>query len=91
MKMAKIFAIMFAVVLAVFCLSGPFAFGGDEHPWDEEGGDDGDGLGVTPAPNPTDGSGAPSKAGFGAVTPEAEFGTYILDFMRYTVFISFIM
>ena len=56
MKMAKIFAIMFAVILAVFCLSGPYAFGGDEHPWDEEGGGGINGGGYNAVP-PSDNSG----------------------------------
>ncbi len=39
MKAAKTLAILFAFVLAVFCLNAPMVWGGDEHPWDEEGGD----------------------------------------------------
>ncbi|MDD1444104.1 hypothetical protein MEO93_27940 [Dolichospermum sp. ST_sed3] len=47
MKMAKISTILIVFVMAVFCLNGPFVLGGDEHPWDEEGG--GGGLdGTTP-------------------------------------------
>jgi hypothetical protein len=51
--MAKIFMIMFVLILAIFCLNSPFAFGGDEHPWDEEiggGGGGGDVDGVNPNP-----------------------------------------
>ncbi|GEM_PF-2556881 len=36
MRSAKIFAMMFALLLAVFCFSAPLANAGDEHPWDEE-------------------------------------------------------
>ncbi len=37
MKFAKVFAILFALILAVFCFSAPLVNAGDEHPWDEEG------------------------------------------------------
>jgi len=90
MRMAKIFAITFALFLAVFCMSGPFAFGGDEHPWDEEGGGDGGDLdGVEPDPGEDE---IPVVKGFGAVTPEAQsVGSRTIDFMRYSLFISFIL
>jgi len=37
MKLAKTLAMMFALVVAVFCFSAPLVSAGDEHPWDEEG------------------------------------------------------
>jgi hypothetical protein len=43
MKMAKTLAIIFALVLAVICFYAPPVIGGDEHPWDEEGGNDSEG------------------------------------------------
>ncbi len=89
MKMAKIFAIMFAVVLAVFCLSGPFAFGGDEHPWDEEdGGDGGDSEGGNPDSNDD----IPTKIGSGTATPETQKdGSSILSLMKFTLIASGIL
>ncbi len=48
MKAAKTLAIIFAFVLAVFCLNAPMVWGGDEHPWDEEGGDQDNTGGVVP-------------------------------------------
>lgn len=90
MRMAKIFAIMFALFLAVFCMSGPFAFGGDEHPWDEEGGGDGGDLdGVDPDPEEDE---IPDVVGFGAGTSVGQSdGSRTIDFMRYSLFISFIL
>ena len=90
MKMAKIFAIMFMLILAVFCFNGPFAFGGDEHPWDEEGGDDGGGLdGTNPAPNPDNN---PGKIGSGNAAPEAQSdGSDILTFLKFTVITSVVL
>lgn len=78
MKMAKIFAIMFAVILAVFCLNGPFAFG--EHPWDETvtiGGDDG-GLDGTD-PDPDDGSDKTDRINSTSTTVETK--TDVSDFL----------
>jgi len=59
MKMAKISTIFIVFVLAVFCLNGPFVLGGDEHPWDEEGGGGGglDGTAPDDGTSPTDGTG----------------------------------
>lgn len=48
MKAAKTLAILFAFVLAVFCLNAPMVWGGDEHPWDEEGGDQDNSGGLVP-------------------------------------------
>lgn len=88
MKMAKIFAIMFAVVLAVFCLSGPFAFGGDEHPWDEEGGDDGGDLDGAP-PDADPDQDPTAKAGSGTAMPSD--GSGILYFISFTLTTSLIL
>jgi len=46
---------MFTLVLAVFCLSVPYALAGDEHPWDEEGGGGLGGGDSTPPPDDGDG------------------------------------
>ncbi len=90
MKMAKIFAIMFALVLAVFCLNGPFVFGGDAHPWDEEGGGGGGGdlggeLPDDPDPDPTD----PNTIGIGDVT--VTDGSDILTFLKFTLIASTVL
>jgi len=75
MKMARIFTILIVFVLAVFCLNGPLALGGDEHPWDEEGGGGGglDGSAPDSGTLPTDGSGVSS-----AVTTPTAKDTFVL-------------
>ena len=40
MKRAKALVLTLVLMLAVFCFFAPAVVGGDEHPWDEEGGDD---------------------------------------------------
>lgn len=89
MKMAKIFAIMFALFLAVFCFNGPFAFGGDEHPWDEEGDIDGGGLnGVNPDPDKD----IPTKTGSGTATSDSQSDeSSILTLLRFTLVASTVM
>ncbi len=91
MKMAKIFTIMFALVLAVFCFNGPFAFGGDEHPWDEEvGGDGGDLDGSSPDPDPS--KDIPTKIGFSASTPEAQNdGSSIFFLIKFSMIASTVL
>jgi len=85
MKIAKIFAMISMLVLAVFCLNGPFAFG--EHPWDEtiivDPGDGGDLDGTNPD-DPDDESDGSNKAG--SVTPESQSDDmWILDFMEFSI------
>lgn len=90
MRMAKIFAITFALFLAVFCMSGPFAFGGDEHPWDEEGGGDGGDLdGVDPDPEEDE---IPDVVGFGSGTSVGlSDGSSILTFLKFTLVASIVL
>ena len=87
MKMAKIFALMFALFLAVFCLSGTFAMAGDAHPWDEEGGgggdDDGDLDGTVPEDPNTD---IPKTIGNYEIVPDD--GSTILDLLRFSLIVS---
>ena len=81
-------ATLFALILAIFCLNGPFAFGGDEHPWDEEiggGGGDGGGLdAVNPNPPTYD---KPDKMVFSTATPKAlkDVGS-ILSLIKFSLF-----
>ena len=91
MKMAKIFAIMFALVLAVFCLNGPFVFGGDSHPWDEEGGGGGGGELENPDPDVPD-TDVPPRVNSVTAVPEAQpDGSIILDFLRISLITSMVM
>ncbi len=85
MKMAKIFAIMFALVLAVFCLNGPFVFGGDAHPWDEEGGGGGDGELENPDPDDPD-TNVPNTIGTGDVT--STDGSDLFTLLKFTLIAS---
>jgi hypothetical protein len=39
MKVAKTLAILIALVMVIFCFNAPADVRGDEHPWDQEGGD----------------------------------------------------
>lgn len=90
MKMAKIFAIFFALVLAVFCLNGPFAFGGDEHPWDEEGGGGINGGGYTAVPPSNDG-GTLSTGSSSADTVTLKDDSALLLFWEITITFSTII
>lgn len=61
MKLAKVFAMMFGLILAVFCFSAPLVNAGDEHPWDEEGPSVGGTTSINP--NGDTGTGTASTAG----------------------------
>ncbi len=88
MKMAKIFAIMFALVLAVFCLNGPFVFGGDAHPWDEEGGGGGDGD-LLPNSDPVPDPNVPKIIGTASTTVTDV--SNILTILKFTLIASTVL
>lgn len=64
MKLTKAIAINVALVMVLLCFGAPAVFSSDEHPWDQEGGDNGiggtgiDSTGIRPNSsvgyNPTD-------------------------------------
>jgi len=86
--MAKIYMLMFMLILAVICLNGPFVFGGDSHPWDEEGGGDGGGLeGVTPDPEPD----PLIPAGVGNNTSLPDDGSKFIIFLKFSITASTFM
>lgn len=57
MKLTKALAINVALVMVLLCFGAPAVFSADEHPWDQEGGDNGiggtgiDSTGIRPTSN----------------------------------------
>jgi len=89
MKMAKALALMFALVLAVFCFNAPLILAGDDVPWDEEGTGKLDNNGSSSKPGTGEKDTTSTGSSTNAVADEVgSLSTFIIDVQLVTWYFS---
>jgi hypothetical protein len=92
MKMAKTLALMFALVLAVFCFNVPLVLAGDDVPWDEEGSGKMDEKGIIGDPiNPDRSSPSNNSSDYNSDESSSTTSSFFIDVQLVTWYYGCLM